>query len=274
MVVAEVARRIPAQGRQGRNWLLADAVVVASQATTHDSFRRELAFLSCAMPCGGGNDGIGSGGSRRLCCLVLFECLVMPTNQLCKQGSLLTKACLCLLTCLQDCTGLPLHHTAAAAVVAAAAMRHWPRRTRPSTTNVVVFPVPHAPFPSGARWCAGGGIDDGGSASSPAPACACLLTCLTACSHPRPPSGHWATLLANYYTRALRHRCHRRSLHGCFYFLCVLCTPLYYWMAAINRENAAHTGPLYSAVEVGFSVHLIGRLDVSISDRSRLLRVS
>ena len=112
MVVAEVARRIPAQGRQGRNWLLADAVVVASQATTHDSFRRELAFLSCAMLCGGdgGGGGSGSGGNRRLCCLVLFECLVMPTNQLCKQGSLLTKACLCLLTCLQDCTGLPLHH--------------------------------------------------------------------------------------------------------------------------------------------------------------------
>ena len=111
-MVAEEARRIPAQGRQGRNWLLADAVVVASQATTHDSFRRELAFLSCAMLCGGdgGGGGSGSGGNRRLCCLVLFECLVMPTNQLCKQGSLLTKACLCLLTCLQDCTGLPLHH--------------------------------------------------------------------------------------------------------------------------------------------------------------------
>ena len=64
------------------------------------------------MLCGGdgGGGGSGSGGNRRLCCLVLFECLVMPTNQLCKQGSLLTKACLCLLTCLQDCTGLPLHH--------------------------------------------------------------------------------------------------------------------------------------------------------------------
>lgn len=119
VVVAEEARRIPAQGRQGRNWLLADAVVVASQATTHDSFRGELAFLSCAMRCGGG--GSGSDGSRRLCCLVLFECLVMPTNQLCKQGSLLTKACLCLLTCLQDSTGLPLHCTTGAPAVVAAA---------------------------------------------------------------------------------------------------------------------------------------------------------
>ena len=196
-----------------------------------------------------------------------------PTNYVSKEACLLRLACACLLAYK---TVLGYHCTtgAPAAVLAAAALRHWPRRTRPSTTNVVVFPVPHAPFPSGARWC-GGGIDGGGSASSPAPACACLLTCLTACSHPRPPSGHWATLLANYYTRALRHRCRRRSLHGCFYFLCVLCTPLYCcWMAAINRENAAHTGPLYPAVEVGFSVHLIGRLDVSISDRSRLLRVS
>ena len=160
-----------------------------------------------------------------------------PTNYVSKEACLLRLACACLLAYK---TVLGYHCTTGAAAVVAAvatALRHWPRRTRPSTTNVVVFPVPHAPFPSGARWCAGGGIDDGGSASSPAPACACLLTCLTACSHPRPPSGHWATLLANYYTRALRHRCRHRSLPLAAWLLLLLVCAVYFTLLLDGRNQ-------------------------------------
>ena len=161
-----------------------------------------------------------------------------PTNYVSKEACLLRLACACLLACK---TVLGYHCTtgAPAAVLAAAALRHWPRRTRPSTTNVVVFPVPHAPFPTGARWCGGGGgsIDGGGSASSPAPACACLLTCLTACSHSRPPSGHWATLLANYYTRALRHHCRRRSLPFAAWLLLLLVCAVYSTLLLLDGRN-------------------------------------